>query len=51
MSNLICYCFGHTVADIERNALAHGRSTILEDILAAKRAGGCHCAETNPSGR
>lgn len=51
MNDLVCHCFGHTAADIARDARKHGRSTILEDILAAKRAGDCRCAQTNPAGR
>lgn len=47
----ICYCFRHTETDIVRDVLAHGRSTILEEILAAKKAGGCRCATENPTGR
>ncbi|MFO7606474.1 MAG: (2Fe-2S)-binding protein [Desulfurivibrionaceae bacterium] len=48
---LICYCFRHSEADIVRDVRAHGRSTILEAILAAKKAGGCRCATENPKGR
>ncbi|MGE4263999.1 MAG: hypothetical protein AB7E46_05940 [Desulfovibrio sp.] len=51
MGEMICHCFGHTRADIERDAREHGRSLILEAILAAKRTGGCQCAQMNPSGR
>lgn len=50
MAAVICRCFGHTDEDIRADALRHGRSLILEAILAAKRAGGCRCAETNPGG-
>ena len=48
---LICYCFNYTVGDIERDALAHGRSTIMEKIAAEKKAGACRCGEKNPKGR
>lgn len=51
MDDLICHCFGHSRAAIEADALAHGRSTILERIQAEKAAGGCRCAELNPLGR
>lgn len=52
MSNeLICYCFNYTAADIVKDVLAHGRSTIVEKILAEKKAGGCQCAVKNPQGR
>ena len=51
MSKIICFCFGYTLPDIERDALAHGRSTLLECILASHAAGACRCAEANPKGR
>jgi len=51
MEELVCHCFGHTAADIEADALAHGRSLILERIALSKRAGGCDCAANNPKGR
>jgi hypothetical protein len=51
MDTLVCHCFGYTRGDIERDALAHGRSTILEGIVAEKAAGGCQCAVKNPTGR
>lgn len=47
----ICYCFNYTVADIEQDARTHGRSTILERILAEKKTGACQCAMINPKGR
>jgi hypothetical protein len=47
----ICYCFNYTDGDIRRDVLAHGRSTIMERILAEKKAGACRCAVTNPKGR
>ena len=30
----ICYCFGYTVADIEEDLKVHGRSTIMDRIMA-----------------
>jgi hypothetical protein len=51
MTRLICYCFGHSDRDIEEDLRMHGRSTILEHILAAKKTGGCQCTHMNPSGR
>lgn len=48
---LICYCFGYTAEDIRADVLLHGRSTIVDRIMDAKRAGGCNCAVTNPKGR
>lgn len=47
----ICYCFNYTATDIEQDALAHGRSTILARIQAEKKAGACQCATKNPKGR
>lgn len=51
MSELICYCFGYSADDIERDIRNNGRSTILERIMNEKRAGGCQCMEKNPKGR
>lgn len=47
---IICYCFNHTRADIERDYRKNGRSLILEEIIAAKRLGACQCAIKNPKG-
>ena len=51
MESLICYCFGYTASDIERDFLANKKSTIMDRILSEKRAGGCLCAAKNPKGR
>lgn len=48
---LICYCFGFFEEDIKADVCRHGRSTIMEKIMAEKKAGSCKCAETNPFGR
>jgi len=48
---LVCYCFEKTAEDIRRDLREHGESSILEQILAAKRTGNCRCAETHPEGR
>ena len=50
MSRLICYCFGYTEEDLCHDVLRHGRSLIMERILAEKKEGHCRCAETNPTG-
>lgn len=47
---LICYCFQYTQQDIEVDVAQHGKSTILEKILAEKKKGGCQCATKNPRG-
>lgn len=51
MEELICYCFNYTARDIEDDVRSHGRSLILERILAEKKAGACQCASKNPRGR
>jgi len=50
-AELVCYCFRYTEADIREDVRAHGTSTILARIVAAKREGACQCALTNPKGR
>ena len=37
MENLICYCFGYTTSDIERDVLANSKSTIIEKIMSEKK--------------
>ncbi len=51
MDEIICYCFGYTRHDILNDLANHGRSTIMERIMAEKKAGKCRCKETNPQGR
>jgi len=46
----VCYCFGYTREDIEKEYLSTGRSAILEKILSAKMSGSCECAAKNPAG-
>ena len=48
MSDLVCYCFGYTKADIVNDCKANGKSLIVERIAAAKRMGTCQCEEKNP---
>lgn len=48
---LICHCFGYSEEDIRKDAKQHGHSLIMDKIIAAKQAGGCNCATTNPKGR
>lgn len=49
--DLICYCFGYTKKDIERDYINNKHSTILEKIADEKKAGRCDCAQKNPKGR
>ncbi len=51
MNQLVCYCFGYTAGDIERDFRRNGRSTIAERIARDKRFGNCRCGEKNPKGR
>jgi len=52
MRNLVCYCFGFSAADIQKDVRANdGRSTILAKIRAEKKAGTCRCATMHPEGR
>ncbi len=46
----VCFCFGYTRGDIEKDWAEAGRSTILERIVMEKRAGACRCGTTNPKG-
>jgi len=48
MDTIICYCHDYTVQDIENDAKRHGRSTIMERIMAESKAGNCNCRENNP---
>jgi hypothetical protein len=50
MKELICYCFGFSIDDIQRDYLKNGRSTIMEKIQAEKQFGNCQCATKNPKG-
>jgi hypothetical protein len=51
MDEMICHCFRYTASDIKEDMRVNGKSTILERILFEKKAGGCHCAIHNPTGR
>jgi len=48
---LVCHCFGYTADHIREDLRQHGRSLIMERIVAEKKAGGCRCATANPTGR
>ncbi|AGF77634.1 hypothetical protein UWK_01062 [Desulfocapsa sulfexigens DSM 10523] len=51
MDGLICYCHNHTADALEKDVLVHGKSTILEQIIAESKAGNCNCETNNPQGR
>lgn len=46
----LCYCFGFSRADVEREIAQAGRSTIPERIAAEVAARRCSCEVKNPSG-
>ncbi len=47
----VCYCFRHTREALAKDAEKHGRSTIMEQIIADSRTGHCNCEINNPKGR
>lgn len=47
----VCYCFGFTREDIQREVVETGRSTILGRIKTEVKAGKCACEVKNPSGK
>ena len=47
----LCYCFGFTRADIERDLLNTGTTSIPNLITEKIREGLCECELKNPSGR
>jgi copper chaperone CopZ len=51
LDDLVCYCFGYSVKDIEQDFIKNERSLIIEKIAAEKKAGGCDCVNKNPKGR
>ena len=51
LDDLVCYCFGYTVNDIEQDFIKNERSLIIEKIAAEKKAGCCDCVNKNPRGR
>jgi hypothetical protein len=46
----VCYCFEHTVEEIEAEVFATGTSKVADDITAKCREGLDRCEETNPQG-
>ncbi len=47
----VCYCFAKTERAVIDDVLAHGRSTIFEEITAHVKANECACDVKNPAGR
>jgi copper chaperone CopZ len=48
---LVCFCFEHSVAELEADVAANGMSTIQASIKAACTAGQDDCKRKNPQGR
>jgi len=46
----VCYCFDHTVEEIEADVVATGSSKVADRITAKCRQGLDRCEETNPQG-
>ena len=46
----LCYCFNHTIEDIEADVAATGSSRIPDSIVAKCHIGLDRCEETNPQG-
>ena len=51
MDKMICYCHRYTAGDLEKDVLEHGKSTLMEKIIAESKAGNCNCETNNPKGR
>ena len=51
LEELVCYCYGYTVADIETDFERNDRSTLMEIIQQEKKLGNCQCDSKNPKGR
>jgi hypothetical protein len=39
LEDLICYCFGYSADDIQKDFLNNGKSTIMEKIQVEKKLG------------
>lgn len=51
VGDLICYCFGYSEDDIQKDYMENGKSTIMEKIQMEKKIGSCHCGTKNPKGK
>lgn len=49
-ARLVCYCFNHTVEEIEAEVAKTGTSQILDEVARKCRQGLSRCDETNPQG-
>lgn len=46
----VCYCFGHTVEEIESDVARTGNTVVLDEIRDKCRQGLDRCEQTNPQG-
>jgi len=46
----VCYCFGHTIEEIEDEVRRTGGSTVADDIRARMKSEGCSCETKSPRG-
>lgn len=46
----VCYCFDHSVEEIEEEIRTTGQSTVVESIKVDMEGPGCRCECTNPLG-
>ncbi len=52
MGQKICYCYGYTDSDIQKDVIKNkGESSILQRIVKEKRNGSCDCATHHPENR
>ena len=50
-NSIVCYCFGHTVADVRAALAARDGQRIVANIERGIQAGQCACDIRNPQGR
>lgn len=48
---LVCYCFGHSIEEVQQQVEETGGSTVPTEILARIQADTCWCRTKNPHGR
>ncbi len=48
--HLVCYCFDHSVEEIESQLRGSGKTAVPESIKAEVKAGRCACEVKNPQG-
>jgi hypothetical protein len=46
----VCYCFNHTVEEIDEEIKRTGKSSVIEDIKEHMKKEGCSCETKNPQG-